>query len=348
MSNITYVKSDLNKCFIEENQPDRNDANANDSSLNPKKQDNIINITEIETSFIKNEESLIQSQQPNNYDRFINNSLSNLNRLNAEREYHSEPKVNNSFSDPIHQRNSNNFTNQSVSGNAVNNIGLPNIENFFIQKDKIFLVDNNKKVWHLKKCKRFDKIEQQYISHIDKFPDQLDNETNALNRDNIFSQFLNFYQTKENKDDIQDKSLDNAPIDSEMRNKPESASQMPFEASEYNNLTSDQAMKNRGNHLNKDFNSIDSVSELSRKSIKQGNQADFEENTKNQEESIINHTQNNNNDIKKNLAGDFLLNKSEKYSKQDMNTNSNKETVYLSIAKDIDKDTTYNLSDDSM
>ena len=77
---------------------------------------------------------------------------------------------------------------QSNTNNQINNVGLPNIENFFLQKDKVFLVDCDKNVWHLKKCKRFENIQNKF------------NKNENFNKEEILNEFLEFYQNNsENK-----------------------------------------------------------------------------------------------------------------------------------------------------
>lgn len=124
---------------------------------------------------------------------------------------------NNSMQDNFNFNNNNiSMNNINCAGNANNNnnnnniIGLPNIENFFIIKDKVFLVDNVKNVWHLKKCKRFDKIQKEFLKENNNSKEVLNtnnnlnneyqNETTVINiRNQIFNNFLDFYQGLDNQ-----------------------------------------------------------------------------------------------------------------------------------------------------
>ncbi len=48
-----------------------------------------------------------------------------------------------------------NKSSNSLSISILSNENLPNIEQFFVYKNKFSLVDSDKNLWHLKKCKKF-------------------------------------------------------------------------------------------------------------------------------------------------------------------------------------------------
>jgi hypothetical protein len=82
-----------------------------------------------------------------------------------------------------------------------NNGILPNIENFFVINNKVMLVDNEKNLYHLKKCNKF----QEYIKI---------NPNKYETKEEIFNGFLEYYQNL-TKNQIDNESLINKGIDEE-------------------------------------------------------------------------------------------------------------------------------------
>jgi hypothetical protein len=74
----------------------------------------------------------------------------------------------------------------NISSAGQSNVGsnmnvLPNIENFFVLNEKVLLVDSEKCLWHLKKCKKYEDF-------------TLNNKHIYSNKEDNFNAFLEYYQ----------------------------------------------------------------------------------------------------------------------------------------------------------
>jgi hypothetical protein len=157
-----------------------------------------------------NKENLLSTgkKNRNNNNRIVENDSNIMNSANKKNSIQENLNFQNNN---ISMTNINCASNYNNNNNNNNMIGLPNIENFFIIKDKVFLVDNEKSVWHLKKCKKFDKIQKEFLkennlteeflkNNINNFNNENQNETSSLNiRNQIFNNFLDFYQGLDNQ-----------------------------------------------------------------------------------------------------------------------------------------------------
>ncbi len=246
-SYITHEKSHLNRCFIQEINNDKTLIN-NEFNTNINKEDNehVINISDIDPYinpnksliyFLNNDNNKFSEKilkKEGNDQKILLNNYSNLNNeihFNANKNFkliannnsvlenNSVTNTNNISISDINSVNNNNYNTQNNNYNL--NIGLPNIENFFIIKDKVFLVDDEKTVWHLKKCKRFDKIQNEFLENIRFETKNLNiiefNKNNNKNistanesnknilsnyKNQIFNNFLEFYQNPQTEIEI--------------------------------------------------------------------------------------------------------------------------------------------------
>jgi len=236
----------LNRCFIQEANNEKtisknydNNTKIFKESLNSNyDNNNILNMSEIEASITpnkslinctnKNHSIALLKQKASDFEKAsINESKSNyeidsnIDKKNTRTAMETNAIFYNNTHNSFQCENNNDFQNHNISisnincvGNFNNNtnnnnngIGLPNIENFFIFKDKVFLVDNEKNVWHLKKCKRFEKTQKDFIREHNILEEnykinnhKLDNDDNLNNfRNQIFNNFLDFYQNNENE-----------------------------------------------------------------------------------------------------------------------------------------------------
>jgi hypothetical protein len=71
-------------------------------------------------------------------------------------------------------------TNNLNDSNTNNIMNIPNIEQFFTFNGKISLVDSDKNLWHLTKCKKYDKF--------------VTNNINSGSKEDILYAFLEYYQ----------------------------------------------------------------------------------------------------------------------------------------------------------
>ena len=102
------------------------------------------------------------------------------NELKIDSDNANKEIINNSINQSIKNESGlNNIINQ----NSPNN--LPNIEYFFVLKNKLLLVDSDKTLWHLKKCNKFDQFTKLNLKQ--KFND---------NKDENLTAFLEFYQNE--------------------------------------------------------------------------------------------------------------------------------------------------------
>lgn len=80
--------------------------------------------------------------------------------------------------------NTQNINMPGVTSNMFNNSNtnfLPNIENFFLFNDKVMLVDSEKCLWHLRKCKKYEEF-------------ALRNPGKCQTKEEILNAFLEYYQ----------------------------------------------------------------------------------------------------------------------------------------------------------
>ncbi len=74
-----------------------------------------------------------------------------------------------------------NKSSNSLSFSILSNENLPNIEQFFVFKNKFSLVDSDKNLWHLKKCKKFQNF-------------TVANQSKFQSKDENLMAFLEYYQ----------------------------------------------------------------------------------------------------------------------------------------------------------
>jgi hypothetical protein len=87
-------------------------------------------------------------------------------------------------------QNSSHFSNQNQFL-GTQQTGLPNIETFFVLNSKVLLVDSEKNLWHLEKCKKFEKYSA---------------ERESMSKEEIFAGFIEYYQNlpkHNNKEEIE-------------------------------------------------------------------------------------------------------------------------------------------------
>lgn len=157
--------------------------NDRSSFLTTNNQENIENLMENSDRHLHIETDP-NSIEPKNITQNISNQnstvINNLNNLNNNVTLNNSSNTPKSNKNSIHTAN----TNSQNGQNFLQNECLPNIEQFFVFKNKISLVDSEKNLWHLKKCKKFEEFTKK-------------NAHSYKNKeDNLFA-FLEYYQNNE-------------------------------------------------------------------------------------------------------------------------------------------------------
>lgn len=133
--------------------------------------------------------------------------LSEINNLKAElyslidlQRQVGAAEVAENCSEDLNQTANQNINAQAVTSNLFNNSNtnfLPNIENFFMFNDKVMLVDSEKNLWHLRKCKKYEEFASR-------------NPGKCQSKEEILNSFLEYYQNlTKNAIQIEDNNIVN-------------------------------------------------------------------------------------------------------------------------------------------
>lgn len=92
----------------------------------------------------------------------------------------------------VNNSNSHSGINSGFNTGSGNGNVLPNIENFFVLNEKVLLVDSEKSLWHLTKCKKYEEFTAK---------------NNYASKEENFNAFLEYYQNL-SKNKNNEKSVD--------------------------------------------------------------------------------------------------------------------------------------------
>ena len=175
---------------------------------------------------------------------------------------------------------------------------LPSIEQYFIVNNKFQLVDNNKELWHMKKCMKFQEFKNKY------------KEAN-LSPDDLLKEFVENYEIKIDEEDNEDMDeLNSSEVDKEEADIDKKKYLPPLPGMNNNYSKKKGNNKNINNNSNNDINNIENninIIDNNEDKEKENNNNNIEINLKeviNSEKNIENNNinnvnnNNNNNEIK--------------------------------------------------
>ena len=183
--NTSNLNVNLSTC------PDKNisiKAENQINSINP----GVGSVNNINSNLCNNlNNSQIQSQcsnpnlNPHPNVSILNNST-NMNNSNNPQTISNTPENTSSIHNEINHKERIHKDNLNKEGNTStilnNNENLPNIEQFFVFNNKFTLVDSDKNLWHLKKCKKYEEFTKTNLKNYNN------------KEENLFA-FLEYYQT---------------------------------------------------------------------------------------------------------------------------------------------------------